>query len=75
MENIFEDLGFFKEYYVNGRFFGTIKCERDREEIGYNGRTEEVLTETVILDNKKRLIAGIRVATVIYPMTGKFNQK
>jgi len=74
MENTFQDLGFFKEYFVNGRFFGTIKCEKDREIVGYLGREEEVLKETVILDNKKRLIAGIRVATIIYPMCGKFNK-
>jgi len=75
MENTFQDLGFFKEYYVNGRFFGTIKCEKDREVVGYNGRTEEVLKEKVVLDNGKKLIIGIKVQTVLYPLNGKFLNK
>lgn len=68
---MFEQLGYFKEYYINNRFFGTIKCEKDRDIIGYSGRIDEILSETIILDNGKRIIKGIKVSTLIYPLNGK----
>ena len=68
---MFEELGFFKEYYVNNKFMGTIIADKDRDIIGYNGRTKEVLKEMVQLDNKKKIKANIEVMTMLYPLCGK----
>lgn len=68
---MFEELGFFKEYYVNNKFMGTIAANKDRDIIGYNGRTKEVLKEMVQLDNKKKIKANIEVMTMLYPLCGK----
>jgi len=70
---MFEKIGFFKEYYINNKFIGTVTpCEKDREEVGYYSRIDEVLTDTVILDNKKKIKKGTSVHTLIYPLTGKY---
>lgn len=69
--NNFEFLGHFKEYYINNKFIGTLPSEKDREEIGYNGKRLEVLTETITLNNKKKIKKGVEVLTIIYPMNGK----
>jgi hypothetical protein len=70
---MFEKIGYFKEYYINNRFIGTVTpCEKDRDEVGYYSRKDEVLTDTVILDNKKRIKKGtLGVHTLIYPLFGK----
>ena len=69
---MFESLGYFKEYYVNNKFIGTITpCEKDRNEIGYYSKQTETLTNTITLDNKKKIKKGTEVATLIYPLFGK----
>lgn len=68
---MFEHLGYFKEYFVNNKFIGTIACEKDREEIGYAGRRKEILAETIILDKGKKIKANTEVVTAIYPLCGK----
>jgi hypothetical protein len=62
---------FYKEFYIESKFIGQLPCERDREEIGYYGRQKTVLTEDVILTNKKRIKKGTEVNTLIYPFCGK----
>ena len=68
---MFEDLGYFKEYFVDGKFIGTCKCEKDRDVIGYSGMKKETVTETIILDNKKKIKSGTIADTYLYPLTGK----
>jgi hypothetical protein len=69
---MFEQLGYFKEFYINGKFMGYVNhIKKDREEIGYNGRKNEVVKELVTLDNKKKIKAGTEVMTIIYPLCGK----
>ncbi len=68
---MFEDLGFFKEYFVNGKFIGTCKCEKDREIVGYIGRMTESTDENILLDNKKIIKKNTEVVTYLYPLTGK----
>lgn len=74
MATEFEEIGFFIEYIVDGKFVGTKKSEADRTEIGYNGRRIEVLTEEIILDNKKKIKAGTTVKTLLYPLCGKLKK-
>ena len=42
----FNIIGFHKDIYLNGKFYGSIKMnEADRETMGYSGRRVEVLDQ------------------------------
>ena len=70
-ENVFEHVGYFKDYYVNRKFVGTVKVdEKDREVYGYTGRKEEVLTEDMVI-NKKKLKKGTTVITELGVLCGR----
>lgn len=71
---MFTNIGYFKEYYLNGKYLGNIKTEKDRDIIGYNGKKEEILTQPLILDNKKKIKANISYTTILYPLCGKINE-
>lgn len=71
---MFEEFGFMKEYYMDNKYIGTIKCEKDREVCGYYGRQEEVLEEDVILDNKKKIKKGSKVVTQLHILCGKLTE-
>ena len=68
---MFEHLGYFKEYMIDGKSIGTISCENDRDLIGYAGRITEVVLDTILLDNGKKIKAGTKVITIVYPLSGK----
>lgn len=68
---MFEELGYYKEFWVKRKYIGSIKCERDRKEIGYNGQQDEVLSQDVVCMNKKKIKQGTLVTTMIYPLNGK----
>jgi len=68
---MFENLGYFKEYYIDKKFIGTVICEKDRDLIGYEGRKKEITTEVIEFKNKKKIKAGIEVITILYPLCGK----
>lgn len=70
---MFQELGFYKEYYLNGKLIGLSNCEKDREEIGYNGRKKEIIKEDLILNNKKKVKANVEYLTIIYPICGRIN--
>lgn len=68
----FEIFGWFREYYVDGKFIGAVRItEPDRTHIGYAGRTNTILMRDITLNNKKRLKSGISVDTILYPLCGK----
>lgn len=71
MKSTFENLGFFKEFYINKKFVGQIETENDRSEIGYVGRVIETINESIKLSNGKSIKKGTEVMTVIYPLCGK----
>lgn len=72
MKQIFEDLGYFKEYYVNSKFIGFINhVEKDREVFGYFGRRTEVLEVDITLDNKRKLRKGTEVVTQLQHLSGR----
>lgn len=68
---MFEDIGYYKEYYLNAKYIGSIKTIKDREIIGYNGRKLETPKEAIILDNKKKIMANLEYQTILYPLCGK----
>lgn len=71
---MFQELGFYKEYYLEGKLIGISNCEKDREEIGYNGRRKETIDKEVILTNKKKAKANVEYLTMIYPLCGRINK-
>lgn len=71
---MFQELGFYKEYYLDGKLIGISNCEKDREDIGYNGRRKELLKQEVILTNKKKAKANMEYLTIIYPLCGRINK-
>ena len=62
---MFETIGYYKEYYIDSKFIGTIRCELGAREIGYNGRLGEVVFEKIKLDNGK-IIKPNTIATTKY---------
>ena len=72
---MFEIVGYFKEFYVNKKFIGSIKCEKDRDDYGYKGRIKEILQVDLICDNRKKIKAGTEVYTYLYPLCGKLIDK
>jgi hypothetical protein len=67
----FEDQGYSKEYFVNGKLIGSVKSEKDRDVFGYMGRKTEVLTETITFHGKKKIKIGTEVTTELSPICGK----
>ena len=64
---MFEPNGFYREYYIASKFIGKIRCEKDRETIGYEGKRNETLDNDILLDNKKKIKKGTEVMTMLYP--------
>jgi len=70
-EQVFEILGYHKDYWVNGKYAGYVSLtEPDREYMAYRGRVTEILTESVKL-NKTTLSAGVQVTHECIPLCGK----
>lgn len=69
---IFKDIGYFLEYYVDGKFIGTtLLDEPDREEIGYYSRQDAIAEQDIQLQSKKRIKQGTKYYTRIYPLCGR----
>jgi len=68
---MFENLGYFKEYYIDNKFVGTLNCDKDRETIGYCGQITETIKSDLVLSNNKKIKSGIIVKTILYPLCGK----
>lgn len=72
MEPIFEINGYFKDYYVDGKFIGNERCEKDRDVFGYEGRKKEILQEDKILGkSKKKIKKGTLVITELQIICGR----
>lgn len=67
----FEQHGFYKDYYCNGKYIGSMKTEKDREVLGYDGRKTEILGEPIVFSKTKKIRKGAEVITEIYPICGK----
>lgn len=68
---MFKELGYYKEFYLNGKMIGLANCELDREEIGYNGRKKEIFDSTIVLTNNKKIKPQVEYLTIVYPLCGK----
>lgn len=67
----FETHGYIKEYWVDDKSIGTIKCEKDRDKFGYYGRKTEVLSQDIVLSNRKKIKKGQEVVTMLFPICGR----
>lgn len=66
-----EIIGYFKDYYANGKYVGSVECvEKDREVLGYYGRKKEILQSDIII-NKKKIRKGTEVTTELQALCGK----
>tara|TARA_R110002050_G_scaffold119030_1_gene236767 strand:+ start:27 stop:248 length:222 start_codon:yes stop_codon:yes gene_type:complete len=71
---IFKDIGYFLEYYVNGKFYGTVLIdEPDRDEIGYYSKLDAKADNDIILQGKKIIKKGTNYYTRMYPLCGQKN--
>lgn len=68
---MFKQFGYYKEYYINNKYIGSIICEKDRDIIGYNGKITENIQTTIKLDNNKVIKANSIVDTFLYPLCGR----
>lgn len=68
----FELIGYSKDIYLDGKYYGSINIdELDREVIGYNGKRKEVTTEEIKIGSKKRIKIGTTIETMVYPLNGR----
>lgn len=71
---MFKKFGYFKEYYINGKYIGTINnVKKDRDIMGFYGRKSEIITEKLILSNKKIIKSQTNVTTQLEILCGKMN--
>lgn len=56
---------------VQGKFIGTLLCEKQDREIGYYGKQTIVANEDIVLQNKKKIKKGTEFYTRYYPLNGK----
>lgn len=71
---MFEHLGYYKEYYIENRFIGTLPSEKDREVVGYCGMIKEIVLNRLELQNKKVIKPNTEVVTILYPLCGKLKK-
>ena len=75
MKTEFQTFGFFKEYWKDGKFLGTLTCDQDREVFGYYGQKMEILKEDIVFRNKKKVKAGTEVKTMLFPLCGRLKEE
>lgn len=61
---------YLKEYYIDNKFIGYQPfVKKDRDKMGYNGRSYETLDMDVKLQGKNKYIRkGAKCLTILYPM-------
>lgn len=67
----FKTHGYFKEYWIDNKSIGTVKCKKDRDKFGYYGRQKETLSQDIVLSNKKKIKKGQEVVTMLFPICGR----
>ena len=67
----FDIFGYSKDFYLNGKYIGNIVLqEQDRDVMGYQGRTTEILEQDTLL-KKKVYKAGTKVTTELVMLCGR----
>jgi len=64
-------IGYFEEFMVDGKFIGTLLCEKQEREIGYYGKQTKIAESDIFLQNKKKIKKGTEFYTRYYPLNGK----
>ena len=64
-------IGYFEEFIVQGKFIGTLLCEKQDREIGYYGKKTIIANEDIVFKNKKKIRKGTEFYTRYYPLNGK----
>ncbi len=67
---MFNQQGYFKEYYINNKFIGMHNCDKDRKICGFFGQLKEITKENITFSNKKTIKKGSKVLTILYPFCG-----
>ena len=72
MSNTFEIIGYNIDYYLRGKYVGTMKrMTPDRETMGYTGRKTTIADKDIML--KKRMYKkGTEFTTECIPLCGKY---
>ena len=69
----FKVLGYFEEYFIDGKFIGTKPCNYDGQRtFGWFGRKTDYATEDIILESGKKIKAGTKYYTYLQQLCGKF---
>lgn len=69
----FQVLGYFEEYFIDGKFIGTLPCQYDSQrQFGWFGRKTSYATEDIILERGKKIKAGTKYYTYVQQLCGKF---
>lgn len=72
MNTEFETVGYFKDYFVAGKYTGSVSyVEKDREIFGYSGRKTETISTDIVFKNGKKIKAGTVVITELFPINGR----
>jgi hypothetical protein len=64
-------IGYFEEFFINGKFIGTKICQEQNREIGYYGKEIKIANNDFVLDNKKKIKIGQEYYTRYYPLNGR----
>lgn len=68
----FEQHGYFKEYYIDGKFIGVVNdVEKDRLILGFFGQQLSITKKDILLSNKKKIKKGTIVQTQLHYLNGK----
>jgi hypothetical protein len=71
-EDLFTVFGYFKEYWVAGKFLGIKDCEKPENNVyGYYSKRSEIAEEDIILKNGNKIPKGHKYYTRSYPFCGK----
>lgn len=71
MSSPFEIIGYHIDYYVRGKYFGSVTVDQpDRDTLGYEGRMTQIITEEV-WTSRGVLKTGTEVRTECVTLCGK----
>lgn len=72
-DSIFENKGYFREYYVGDKYIGYVKCEKDRETLGWYGKQTHIAEENIIV-GKRTIKKGTEYTTQLQMICGRIKQ-
>jgi hypothetical protein len=68
----YEILGYFEEYFVDGKFVGSKNCDaQPKRNLGWSGRKTAYASTDIQLDRNKKIKAGTKYYTYIQQLCGK----